>query len=792
VIDVTAQCGSTVALQTNLGEFMLDSTHLWYHGGAVEVLGIFSTGRKLSADNLVAFYEDLEDIEFECFTEWMGKEDEVEKPSMPELPMSYTVVRQNPCLRMVHSNVESIQDTIPTDVCTARVGANARRSKPGASEDSGKNWLISIDHVLVTETEQVTVSYLPNHPLQRLVQVIDKTDVQNTGNNTVTQYQLYRDDPARLYCQQHEVAAQQSIEFSSLHYLGSTTHEGTLVRKWASGVAATNASAVVDPTDENSAAIGDLPQDMSLEFGLANHMYVEFWDTDDGNHFPYYFGVHAAPSAYESTYYKSVAVGLTEEDVSNWKSVELMPVATEEDGHEPSPSHWTSVNGPGGPHRKLQTAEDVCRQGRNQIREGNFWFGAPAMANAFTEVGGDIDFYLERIRNGAPINTVAYQDESSYEGYWGLASYSFQPDTAHDQVDSAFLAQLIENCEKMGDLTNYTNCMEGLQSLMTLNAEQLEQVHSDLLANTTNSTDGHGRRLNSGFGSTICYSATGCLTGSLPDCNPPGINSGWAFDLDRAIPLNFDGIDAYFEQKDKYEMNRGSTYVKKKRIYIICVKHDDPFLRDEPTTTESHYDNFVTVLANQKSAHQTYFGFKVSGESNMLKKASFYQKLTGAGGITITKNLLDGSTSASGQGEIKYEAGRQICGEALGMAGQGRAGFILEGKVVVTSGSVSFEVSAGVIGSASIQSQGLATPIWDTKTCRCDGGNIRGSCIGWAGVGVSGKITVKFDKMWCGKTPEVSVIAEIKGELQLGPFTIGVGKTFDIVKAHPIGNKWGC
>ena len=39
VIDVTTECGSYVLLTTNLGEFKLDTTHLWHNGGKVEVVG---------------------------------------------------------------------------------------------------------------------------------------------------------------------------------------------------------------------------------------------------------------------------------------------------------------------------------------------------------------------------------------------------------------------------------------------------------------------------------------------------------------------------------------------------------------------------------------------------------------------------------------------------------------------------------------------------------------------------------------------------------------------------------
>ena len=73
-IDVTMECGSYVLLDTNLGEFKLDTTHLWHNGGKVEVTGTFTRGRKLRAIDLVAFYEDVAEIEFECTLIWQKEE----------------------------------------------------------------------------------------------------------------------------------------------------------------------------------------------------------------------------------------------------------------------------------------------------------------------------------------------------------------------------------------------------------------------------------------------------------------------------------------------------------------------------------------------------------------------------------------------------------------------------------------------------------------------------------------------------------------------------------------------
>ena len=113
------------------------------------------------------------------------------------------------------------------DVCTSMVGANARRTIPGASD--GRDSLISIDHILITETQQVKVSYFPNHPLQKQVTI--------TEGGTVTKYQLYKDSPSRLYCNAKSASGDDlDMDLKSLHFLGTHTHENVPIRKWAARV----------------------------------------------------------------------------------------------------------------------------------------------------------------------------------------------------------------------------------------------------------------------------------------------------------------------------------------------------------------------------------------------------------------------------------------------------------------------------------------------------------------------------------------------------------------------------
>ena len=75
VPDVTMECGSYVLLSTTIGEFKLDTTHIWLNGVRVQAdgsfgLGSFAKGRKLKAIDLLAFYDEVDDIKFECTLSW--------------------------------------------------------------------------------------------------------------------------------------------------------------------------------------------------------------------------------------------------------------------------------------------------------------------------------------------------------------------------------------------------------------------------------------------------------------------------------------------------------------------------------------------------------------------------------------------------------------------------------------------------------------------------------------------------------------------------------------------------
>ena len=152
--------------------------------------------------------------------------EEIEKPSMPKLPMSAVVVNHHPCKVTIDSALH--------DVCTSMLGANARSSKPGVSK--GGDFLIQVDNILITEEEKIIVSYFPNHPLQKRVQTF-RNDTKHTSGKSKTQYQLYLGNEVKFHCSEKEDKSRE-MGLESLHYLGVGTHDNVPVRKWAAATQA--------------------------------------------------------------------------------------------------------------------------------------------------------------------------------------------------------------------------------------------------------------------------------------------------------------------------------------------------------------------------------------------------------------------------------------------------------------------------------------------------------------------------------------------------------------------------
>ena len=70
VPDPTAECGNHVLLNTTLGSFKLDATHLHHADGESEVTGSFSiktnNRRKLEAKTITAFYDAGKNLALSC------------------------------------------------------------------------------------------------------------------------------------------------------------------------------------------------------------------------------------------------------------------------------------------------------------------------------------------------------------------------------------------------------------------------------------------------------------------------------------------------------------------------------------------------------------------------------------------------------------------------------------------------------------------------------------------------------------------------------------------------------
>lgn len=137
--------------------------------------------------------------------------------------MSFISVNHYPCT--------AILNNMPRDVCMSTVGANARQTKPGAV--TGGDSILQVDHILVTETEKIVVSYFPNHPLQKKVTHFNDT---KSTEGFKHEYQLYVKSPVKFHCDQKEHKDLFTLDLQELHYLGVGVHDNVPVRKWAASL----------------------------------------------------------------------------------------------------------------------------------------------------------------------------------------------------------------------------------------------------------------------------------------------------------------------------------------------------------------------------------------------------------------------------------------------------------------------------------------------------------------------------------------------------------------------------
>lgn len=161
--------------------------------------------------------------------------------------------------------------------------------------------------------------------------------------------------------------------------------------------------------------------------GVSDHSFLEFWDTDDANNYPYYAGIlnNDKSTRFSKSFYKSVKAGLTEDEVKAWRDSELQ-----------------------GSYR-----DGTCRESRKILKLGDGSYAKiPVIVGPTTEINGDIKFYLDRIASTASVPSFSYQD-ASYEGYWALASNGHVPEKKSkiksSGDDPSLFDMMYDTCEDM-------------------------------------------------------------------------------------------------------------------------------------------------------------------------------------------------------------------------------------------------------------------------------------------------------------------------------------------------------
>jgi len=767
VIDVSFECGSYVLLSTNIGEFKLDTTHLYHNGGKVEVVGSFAKGRKLKAVDLVAFYDDVADIKFECNLVWQKKEAAVKKPSLPKLPMSFMAVNHYPCTAVVNE--------VPQDVCTSTIGGNARQTKPGANK--GGESLIQVDHILVTEKLKITVSYLPNHPLQKKVTIVH--------NNTKEEYQLYLDSQVKYHCSETQNKDLFEFDMKSLHYLGVGTHDNVPVRKWA--------ASMMDQKNRTR-----IPEAFKDEMGISDHSYLEFWDTDDANNYPYYAGMMDSDktSRFTKAYYKHVKAGLSTKQVEDWVDLQL---------------HGSFRNG-------------TCRQSRNLFKKTDgSYIKIPVMGGPTTEKNGDVEFYVDQLSSTESVPSVAYQ-KPSYAGYWALATYGNKPQEKQPiALDKDLFDEQYEKCEGTPTDAEYKACFEDVAKIFKSDKNFTETPA--VVVNSTRRRLGPTRTApncqkqttswryyNGGRYRYVVKSSTttSCISGCEPKVSNFGHNVNIPIPIEYENKVWVDGMTWTFGMSTSVSTKNQLAYTKKIRTRTRCYRYKDresaktswkwvgwkrkkvtsyrPQRHDSHTTlweqsrvtSKSHSARPVT----SKSVTST---LAVTGLSRTLSASAFSQRLTASGSLTLT-SIDFGKPKVSGRLQIEYAIGRHFCQTISGGGGGGK--FIVEafvgGGTTITPNDISLDIYGGLRGDIG----GFYSY---RGRCSCSDNPPLSRCNRGIGGDVEGKVYVKFYNMGCRKQTKVDLGAAFTISIGLaGIYSFRFEKDWKFVDGKNVGRKWNC
>jgi hypothetical protein len=439
-----AHCGMVVTLHTSHGDFTLDHEHLYHPTlGSVAVEGAFdaerrleaSFGRRLSIEQLQAFYNFVEESDFTCEMIW--KQETFEKKlNTLNLPMS-----------MVQYIDHSCTDADGGDLCSSSLGSH----KPGVRPD-GK-YITEVVEILITENTRIEVSHLPSHPLQAQVTVMVRN--VSSGNTTKTWYQQYNalDAPkmtkkSRVWCSQESAKAiphsVDPYEDSFVSYLGETHEEYrgnvTKLRRWA----------VTPKSSEEKDANATSPPT------AGGRLTSELWETI-ADETPYRFFLTGDAVAEldipdEENRLFGVADGLSEQETDAWVNSRLF--------FNMSATQGLSCHG----ENDIKTSAGAASAVKPPALTGKPW----------EENEMNVAFYAARMQDH--LGTMAHWMPLSYQHYWetAVSKYSTEKEAAtrREEQLEAIKSQSVTIANMQAQLTAMRSAIENHVSGSTQTPKQ--------------------------------------------------------------------------------------------------------------------------------------------------------------------------------------------------------------------------------------------------------------------------------------------------------------------------------
>lgn len=544
--------------------------------------------------------------------------------------------------------------------------------------------------------------------------------------------------------------------------------------------------------------------------GITDHSYLEFWDTNDANHYPYYAGIMDSDknSQFSKAFYKHVKAGLSTKQVEDWVDTQL---------------HGSFRNG-------------ACRQARNLFKkEDGSYIKIPVMDGPTSEKNSDVEFYLDQLSTDESILPMDFQRQS-YRGYWALATFSHKPQKKEPiAIDEDLFDELYEKCEGMPTNETYTSCRATVKRNYEITKSMVASTANTTTIEPTTAAQSGGRRElsaptrsapNCWRETTRWYYYNGgrkrykvrpyyyskCI--SPNPCTAPDPSS---FSVNRPTPIAYDysvtvdGVTFGFNMESEVATSTQGAWTKKTRKTTQCYRYTEYQKerkkwqwrgwrwRKVSYYTPSHTGGWrrlwyrSRIVSEYKRGRPTVTKtlkttLFARGASRLLSLSAFTQYLSAKGSLTLESRDL-GKPEVKGRFELEYGVGRRFCATAWG--GTGGAKFVAEayigGGTTITKDGPSLDLYGGLRGDI-----GAFRRTWWHK-CSCGHKPALGKCKRAVGGNIDGRLYVKFYNMGCRKVTNLDFgfRAQISVGLS-GVYSFNFERNWVIAKGVKVGKKWNC